>query len=247
MALSVSLTNSERYAMKETIRSQYKKLIMSLSTTSTLRKELTMRLLQDSINKLADIPDSAYPYLRTIPRDRIGRELNNIKLPMAVSEFDSYDSEFISKKNNLLDIKENDLNEIKNIPAAFTEKGLIPNLLIEFFTINSSYSHTVNKDTIVITDEDVDTITANNETIQDKVGAYVEQLNMLIDTIDSCKSTKMFEAKLPELVNIYPESVLKKIENKNSEITELSEEEMALKGAITSFAAASLISDDTDI
>lgn len=239
---SVSLTRNERFKMQDIVTEQYKKLIMSFNENSDIRAQITLQLLQDSFKKLKDIPDNVYKYVNTAAKDRLARTLTNIKLPISILEFDGRQTNFLANQRHLSPLKYN--STTMNIPQLFIDNNVIPIILIDYM-IAQNYSD-YDKQTVALSEEQTALIEAHNTAITDKVNSYIEQLNILKDTIDKCKSTKMFEAQLPELVNLYPESVINKLAKKNSETKELSEKELAVQGAINSFAAASLIEDTPD-
>lgn len=239
---SVSLTRNERFKIQGIVAEQYKKLIMSFNENSDIRAQITLQLLQDSFKKLKDIPDNVYKYINTAAKDRLARVLTNIKLPISILEFDGKQTNFLANQNYLAPLEYT--ASTMNIPQQFIDNNVVPIILIDYM-VTQTYSG-YDKHTVALSEEQTALIEAHNTAIANKVNGYIEQLSILKDTIDKCKSTKMFEAQLPELVNLYPESVIDKLAKKNYETKELSEKELAIQGAINSFAAASLIENTPD-
>jgi len=97
---------------------------------------------------------------------------------------------------------------------------------------------------IRLSEELANRIDAFNLKMEETYNEMDDQLKTLLLMISSCKTTKMFEVKLPNLVNLYPKSVLNKIANKNeTEDKALTTEEELMQKATNAIATASLLGD----
>lgn len=237
---SVSINNIERVKIIDQIKTQYAKLAVLKHPNPNFHKELSKTIYKKYLNVMAEklTPEIA-PFIHYENVFNFAKAIEELKI--ADVQIKKLDIEMHSS-NNLLSTTRTlagfEPSEVV-IPNIFTNnKKVVPFPFTQWG--QSKYS----ADKIVL---DENTLTNIQEYNDQMVKVYSElsaQLDNLLGVIKKCKSTKMFEDKLPNLVSLYPESIHKKLRAKNDkQETELTEEQQSLLDATASLAAAALLED----
>lgn len=242
---AVSITTYERQQIQNKVRKRYEKLCQAQHPNPTFHENISKELYLDSTKQLAPhLNEKSAKHILWAHKNSVIRDFSNAKI------FDTYGTQV---KILSLDVKNNDLIQYEHTPEQFEMNfEELPDIYKQVDIATHKFPMTFTPlgisayDTkLILSDDQVQRIEEFNTKMETVYGTLQDQLRVLLSTIESCKSTKMFEAKLPDLVSLYPKSVIRKFEDKNgTDDTNLSEEERALRAATASLAAASLITEE---
>lgn len=242
MALkSVSINTKERFSIIEKIKKQYTKLATLKHPNPDFTKNLSKALYKKHIDILAEkvnldvVPYIKYESVATFSDAIIALKLaKDISLKVLDTQM-RFSTDLLTTTHSLTGFESSEIiipaifaNKKKASPFPFTKWG------------QSKY----NADRLTVDQDTMDSINEYNSQMDSVYSELSTQLDNLISAVEKCKSTKMFEDKLPNLVSLYPASVHKKINEKNDTTnTEITPEQQSLLDATASLAAAALLED----
>jgi len=237
---SVSINNVERNKIIVQIKKQYAKLALLKHPDPDFTKNLSKDIFKTYILALAKkLTPESVPYIQYENQASFAEAITNLRFQdITIKKLDTemrYSNELLVDTDRLTLFEAIEIN----IPTIFENpKHMIP------FPFTTWGHNKYNAHKIIVDQETQDSILAYNEQMVTIYSELSKQLDSLLEAVDKCKSTKMFEDKLPNLVSLYPESVHKKIKAKNNVDTEITPEQQSLLDATASLAAASLLEDE---
>jgi len=248
--VSVTINQHERNQIVNRVEEQFHKLIMASRPRPEFYTEIVEKIYYDSIDKIRDYigtPIQKYlPHvkLNNFPSLVAGTRIKNDGITVVhVNSNPGASSKHILQDRNYIDINSDDVKFVP--PDELVTNGKA--VWISGETPDASEG-AYNSKNIFITDERIAEINAFNAEMHEELDPLVTQRKTIINLIESCKTTNQFEKALPEsLRSLYPKSVLKKMEAKNSQDTNkgVDEETLAkrqlMNEAASSLAAATLI------
>ena len=241
---SVSITQKERAIIVNNIITQYEKLAKAKYPDLDFHKEISKRIYLEHLEKIAEIAtETNVSYMVYVSNNEFSRSISqiafeNMNIEVLKSRIIPTEA-FTHPTKSLFGFEHDEVN----IPDIFkNDKNVMPVMFKPYRSITTSYLGDIhlaaNPDMLIQVKE-------FNEKVKTIYVDLQIQLDLLIDTIDKCKSTKLFIDTLPNLVNLYPQSVQNKLKNKNRSIDiELTPEQQKIRNATASLVAASLLSDD---
>lgn len=235
---SVNIPTAERSEIMKKARNLFLKTALTKHPDEKFLTNITKRVFLESLEKLRPLVDSGHiKYVSHINIDELSYNISNLRFP------EGYAIRSLISRSNLNNAKllgffstlENiEASEI-NIPVEFITDRKIP-------FVAEEYSNS-NRGTIDLSDEVKEEITAFNNKMEEVYTELESQLELLMSTINNCRTTKAFEEALPNLVNLYPQSIVRKLEEKNNKDVAKTEEEQKLDSAMTTIATAALLGD----
>ena len=164
--------------------------------------------------------------------------MNNIPSTTNGENLSPNNYSFLTEIKNLTDIGIDNWN----IPDELKIDGRILVSPSENFKINSYNGSGVYE----ISDDVKNQITAYNAKMTEIYEPMNQQLRAVLNTVAQCRTTKRFKAELPQLVNLWPDSVKRKHHAKNNEVDDKpkSEKEAMVDEAAKIIAASVLFDED---
>lgn len=237
---SVSINTNERGNIIDQIKKQYAKLALLKHPNPNFHKDLSKTIYKQYVDNVAEkFTEETAPYIYYRSIDRFAEAISELKLSnVRIQTLDvemRFSNDLLASTTRLKAFESSEVmlpkvfaNKVKMVPFPFMVWG------------QSKY----NMDEIVLEQDVIDTIDEYNTKMTEVYSELSTQMDSLISAINSCKSTKMFEDKLPNLVSLYPVSVHDKLRKKNESMnTEVTPEQQKLLDATASLAAAALLED----
>jgi len=207
---------------------------------------MAKRVLDEQASAFVEaVSESAAPYVEYKTAYRFMNDFNYINLPTDyfMYELDTGSNALIHKQTRFQNAAANEDNI--DIPDKLT-KGYYgvatkPGLNSDNYMFPFSY---FGANRIMISQELSDEMYEYNEKMLDVYEDMSTHLKHLVNTIQSCKSTKKFESLLPDLTSLYPKSLMRKINNKNEVDSTLTKSQIQIETATSYIATANLLSTD---
>jgi len=247
---SVTINQHERKQIINKVKDQFYKLIMASRPRPEFYSEIAEKIYYDSIDKVRDYigtPIQKYlPHvqLNNFPSLMAGMRIKNDDITLVhVSNNPETQSKYVLQDKAYVDLHSDDIKFTPSSELVTDSKAVWISS-----ELPDASEGAYNSKNIFITDERIAEINAFNAEMHETLDPLVTQRETIIVLIKSCKTTNQFEKYLPEsLRSLYPKSVLKKIEAKNSQDNskDVDEETLAkrqlMDDAASSLAAATLI------
>jgi len=247
--MSVNIANHERGKIKEEATKRFLKTAQNRHPDPDFIKNLTKKIFYASLEYLRPLINSGdIKYVQHVPITKISPVIAAHVFPPGHKPQELVDGAanlrngFIHQRHLLESIEKEDFI----IPSEFIHVNasggdMVP-MCLKTYGYAEGYSPSQEVELSHKLEEE---IAEFNELMTSTYSDMNTQLRTLLETIEQCKSTKMFELKLPQLVSLYPKSVKDKLEKKNTPVDrELTNEEQMLANATNSIAAAALFDDE---
>jgi len=233
---SVNISGAERAQIERKAVDLFMKTSKARHPDENFIADISIDIIRHNWDRLGDdIMESPFvSQMKFENRYGYGSSISRINLPNDMYIYELFDNDRRYQQM---------LSQSRTIMHFAAEDLVIP----EKFKVNGKYLYPFQyygSARLWLSQEIMDKITIFNNKMEATYSELDTQLKTLIHVIDTCKTTKSFEAKLPALTSLYPNSVNVKIRNKNaSDDVELTEEEKLMQEATNAIATANLLGD----
>ena len=245
MNKSVNITNSDRYEMVDSVSKDFYASVESLDEDADFYERLLASVAKRLLSTIAEHRDSPlHQYLHTVDvYGLINNVSNGCILPKDCGVTGclslSKDTKSLLVENTMAQVartiyRSDSYEGIKKALEDVAEPGSVGR---KFIDISSKRVSTY------FTPEEIAKIATRNETLERLFRPLQVQLKVVVNTLQTCKTTKQFEERLPDLTRYYTGVIRRKLAaaGEKSKSEEESEKDSLLAEASNTLALAALV------